>query len=72
METLRFVMVTTHYPPQHVGGDAMMVKHISTELTKRGHEVNIFYDPSVHNIIHGSGRTTMDSNEHTPEIHGTT
>ena len=36
METLKFVMVTTHYPPQHVGGDAMMVKHISDELTKRG------------------------------------
>lgn len=48
MESLRFLMVTTHYPPQHIGGDAVMVKYLSDELTRRGHEVHILRNIRVY------------------------
>lgn len=43
METLRFVMTTTFYPPYHLGGDAMHVYHLSNELAKLGHEVHVIH-----------------------------
>jgi len=43
METLRFIMTTTFYPPYHVGGDAIHVYHLSNELEKRGHEVHVVH-----------------------------
>jgi glycosyltransferase involved in cell wall biosynthesis len=54
METLKFLMITTHYPPQHIGGDAVMVEYLSRELIKRGHEVHIFHSPSVYETLKGT------------------
>lgn len=45
METLKFVMTTTFYPPYHIGGDAIHVYYLSNELAKLGHEIHI-----IHNI----------------------
>lgn len=42
---LKFVMITTFYPPYHVGGDAIHVYNLSNELAKLGHEIHI-----IHNI----------------------
>jgi len=52
METLKILMVSTYYPPNHIGGDAVMVQYLSTELAKRGHEVEVFCSPSVREVVH--------------------
>lgn len=43
METLKFVMTTTFYPPYHIGGDAMHVYNLSNELADLGHEVHVIH-----------------------------
>lgn len=43
METLKFVMTSTFYPPYHIGGDAMHVYYLSNELARLGHEVHIIH-----------------------------
>lgn len=40
---LKFVMVSTFYPPYHLGGDAMHVYYLSNELARLGHEVHVIY-----------------------------
>ena len=51
METHRFLMVSTHYPPQHLGGDAIFVKYLSEELIKRGHDVHVMYNPTAYQML---------------------
>jgi glycosyltransferase involved in cell wall biosynthesis len=51
MESLRFLMVTTHYPPYHLGGDARFVEYLSQELALRGHEVHILSSPNVFELL---------------------
>ena len=63
MESLKFLMVTTHYPPFQMGGDAVFVQYLSNELIKAGHQVEIFYNPSVYGIIRGH---TTETEEHAP------
>lgn len=49
METLKFLMTTTFYPPYHIGGDAIHVYHLSNELAKLGHEVHIIHSIDSYN-----------------------
>ena len=51
METLKFLMISSHYPPSHLGGDAMMVQYLSEELTLQGHEVHVIYNPAVYELV---------------------
>lgn len=53
METLRFLMVSTNFPPYNMGGDAIFVGYLSEELARRGHEVHVAYNPSVYRILRG-------------------
>ena len=62
METLRFLMVSTYYPPLSLGGDAYFVKYLSEELVRNGHEVHVFYNPSAYNVMR-AGRTPAKDNE---------
>jgi glycosyltransferase involved in cell wall biosynthesis len=43
-------MSATYYPPYHLGGDAIHVKYLASELAKIGHEVHIFYSRDAYNI----------------------
>ena len=52
METLRFLMVTTFYPPYHVGGDAIHVQDLARALSSRGHEVHVEYSPAAYALRH--------------------
>lgn len=47
-------MISTHYPPYHLGGDAVMVDYLSRELVRRGHEVHVLHSPSVYESLRGS------------------
>jgi len=40
---LRFCMVTTFYPPYNFGGDGIFVHHLSNELARRGHHVEVIH-----------------------------
>ena len=46
METLRFLMVSTFYPPYHLGGDAVHVQYLAEALAERGHEVPVQFYPA--------------------------
>ena len=41
---VRFLMVTTFYPPFSFGGDAISVRELSRALVRRGHEVTVVHD----------------------------
>jgi glycosyltransferase involved in cell wall biosynthesis len=43
-------MSSTYYPPYHLGGDALHVKYLADELSRRGHEVHVFYSRDAYNI----------------------
>lgn len=62
METLRFLMVSTYYPPLTLGGDAYFVKYLSEELAKKGHEVHVFYSPGAYDLMR-PGRTPVGDAE---------
>ncbi len=53
METLRFLMVTTFYPPYHLGGDAVHVQYLARALSARGHEVHVEYSPAAYGLKRG-------------------
>jgi len=40
---MRFLMVTTFYPPYSFGGDAIYVERLSHELVRRGHDVDVVH-----------------------------
>jgi glycosyltransferase involved in cell wall biosynthesis len=51
METLKFLLSSTHFPPYHLGGDAIFVQYLSEELAKRGHDVHVFYNPAWYQFL---------------------
>jgi len=50
METLRFVMTSTFYPPFHIGGDAVHVQYLAEELAERGHEVHVMFSRDAYRV----------------------
>lgn len=50
METWKFLLTTSFYPPYHVGGDAMHVKYLAEELVKRGHEVHVLHSLDAYSV----------------------
>lgn len=50
METRRFLMVTTFYPPFHLGGDATHVQALARALVERGHEVHVEFAPAAYRL----------------------
>ena len=49
---LRFAMVTTFYPPNHFGGDAMGIERLSHALARRGHTVDVIHDVDAWALLH--------------------
>lgn len=62
METRRFLMVTTFYPPYYLGGDAVHVEYLAEALAGRGHEVHVEFAPAAYRIK--AGRTPPESVSH--------
>ena len=50
METLRFLLATTFYPPYHLGGDAVHVQYLAEALAARGHEVHVEFSPAAYRL----------------------
>ena len=59
MAGLRFVMITTFYPPYHFGGDANYVRQLCHTLVDNGNEVEVIHDIDAYKIL---------SNGVTPEL----
>jgi glycosyltransferase involved in cell wall biosynthesis len=51
---LRFVFVTTFYPPHHFGGDAVLVRHMAEALVRAGHAVEVIYDVDAYRASSGA------------------
>ncbi|PWT89361.1 MAG: glycosyl transferase family 1 [Acidobacteria bacterium] len=43
VDTLKFCMVTTFYPPYNFGGDGIYIYRLSNELARRGHQVDVIH-----------------------------
>ncbi len=50
MKSLKFVMVTTFYPPYHLGGDALHVYYLSNELAKLGYEIHVIHSIDAYHL----------------------
>ncbi|HET6680152.1 MAG TPA: glycosyltransferase family 4 protein [Gemmatimonadaceae bacterium] len=48
---LRFLMLTTFYPPLSFGGDAIGVQRLSRALVRRGHHVTVAYDADAYRAL---------------------
>lgn len=42
-DALRFCMITTFYPPYHLGGDGVFVQALAEQLADRGHQVDVIH-----------------------------
>lgn len=70
METLKFLMISTHFPPYHLGGDAILVDYLSKELIRRGHEVHVFFNPAAYKLLRNSSPREPDAtSDERPIIH---
>ena len=49
-------MVTTFYPPDHFGGDALCVYRLTEELARRGHEVEVICSADAYAALGGRGQ----------------
>ncbi len=50
---MRFCMVTTYYPPYHIGGCATYVRALSRALVGFGHEVEVVHCVDAYHLKHG-------------------
>ena len=59
METLKFLMVTTFYPPYHLGGDAVHVRYLAEALAEKGHEVHVEFAPAAYRLKGGKSPSSL-------------
>jgi len=67
MESLKYALTTTFFPPFHLGGDAIHVELLANELVKRGNEVHVFYGLDAYLIKRGNRKIKemeKDSSDH--------
>jgi glycosyltransferase involved in cell wall biosynthesis len=50
---LRFLFVTTFYPPHSFGGDAIAIQRLARGLVKAGHQVTVIHDLDAFNLLGG-------------------
>jgi glycosyltransferase involved in cell wall biosynthesis len=60
---LKFLMVTTFYPPYNFGGDGIYIYRLSHELASRGHQVDIVHCLDAYNLL-GRNRSKGDYPAH--------
>ncbi len=69
METLRFLMVTTFYPPYHIGGDAVHVRHLAEALAERGHDVHVEFAPAAFRLKGGVVPDAIEDSDGPIQLH---
>lgn len=66
MDSLRFCLVTTFYPPEHFGGDALHVYWLANGLARRGHTVDVVYAREAYRVL--GGRPREEPYPHHPNV----
>ena len=56
METKSFLMISSFYPPYHLGGSDIHVYHLANALAELGHEVHIVYSMDCYYLKKGNNR----------------
>ena len=51
---MRFCLLTTFFPPQHFGGDAVLVAHLANALAGAGHEVHVVHCADSFDLLRGN------------------
>ena len=69
METLKFLMVSSHFPPHNLGGDAVFVEYLSKELIHRGHQVDILYTPAAYELMRKTRHERTPMKTGGPAVH---
>lgn len=54
---LRFCMISTFYPPYHLGGTGVFVHNLSNELARRGHSVHVIHSQDAYRLLTGGNPT---------------
>jgi glycosyltransferase involved in cell wall biosynthesis len=52
---LKFLMITTFYPPYNFGGDGIYIYRLANELAKRGHKIDIFHCIDAYELLEKNG-----------------
>jgi glycosyltransferase involved in cell wall biosynthesis len=52
---LKFLMLTTFYPPYNFGGDGIYIYRLSNELAKRGHQVDVVHCVDAYEVLEKNG-----------------
>jgi glycosyltransferase involved in cell wall biosynthesis len=63
MRPIRFCMLTTFYPPEGFGGDAIQVQRLARALSERGHAVTVVHSPEAYRALSRRARTKHRSAE---------
>ncbi|RMD86326.1 MAG: glycosyltransferase family 1 protein [Candidatus Dadabacteria bacterium] len=50
-KSLRFLMITTFYPPYNFGGDGIGIQRLSQALARRGHHVTVLQDLDAFRVL---------------------
>jgi glycosyltransferase involved in cell wall biosynthesis len=51
MKPLKFLNLTTFYPPHSFGGDAIGIQRLCRALVRRGHEVTVAHDTDAYEVL---------------------
>ncbi len=63
MSALRFLMLTTFYPPHNFGGDGIGIQRLSRGLVKRGHHVTVVHDTDAYTLLNPSARPNVPDHD---------
>lgn len=66
---MRFCMVTTFYPPFHVGGDAIYVHALARALRREGHAVDVVHCEDAFRVVGGAPVATPSTDEDGIVVH---
>jgi len=52
---LKFLMITTFFPPYNFGGDGIYIYRLVNELAKRGHKVDVVHNVDAYKVLEKTG-----------------
>lgn len=54
-QKLKFLMITTFFPPYNFGGDGIYIYRLANELAKRGHKVDVVHNVDAYKVLEKKG-----------------
>ncbi|MEP7380300.1 MAG: glycosyltransferase family 4 protein [Gemmatimonadota bacterium] len=63
MSPLRFLMLTTFYPPHNFGGDGIGIQRLSRGLVKRGHHVTVVHDTDAYTLLNPGSKPDVPDHD---------